>query len=141
MKVRTNQGYASGPRSIKLTMPKFEIDFDQDIKELMNELGVSKVFGREKDLTPMVGDNNNDIDISKINHKVKFELDENGVEGAAAANVEITFRSFSTPTPIVLTRPFYFTVSPICRNKSKKSGCKYGNIPIFVGKVTDPSAL
>ena len=32
---------------------------------------------------------------SKINHKVKFELDEDGVEGAAAANVEISFRNLA----------------------------------------------
>jgi serine protease inhibitor len=76
-------------------MPKFEIDFDQDVKKLMGELGIETVFSKQKDLTPMVGDNNNDVDISKINHKVKFELDEEGVEGAAAANIEISFRNLA----------------------------------------------
>merc|ERR1712227_993971 len=95
-KVRTNENYANGPQSVKLTMPKFEI-----------------VFSKQKDLTPMVGDNNNDVDISKINHKVKFELDEEGVEGAAAANIEISFRNLASPKPIVIARPFYFTVSAV----------------------------
>merc|ERR1719197_338529 len=72
---------------------------------------------------------------SKINHKVKFELDEEGVEGAAAANIEIPFRNIASPKPIVIARPFYFTVSAICRNKTTKQGCPYGNIPIFIGKV------
>merc|ERR1711914_38785 len=84
-------------------------------------------------------DNNNDVDISKINHKVKFELDEEGVEGAAAANIEISFRNLASPKPIVIARPFYFTVSAVCRNKTTKQGCPYGNIPIFIGKVTDPT--
>jgi len=62
-KVRTNENYANGPQSVKLTMPKFEIDFDQDVKKLMGELGIETVFSKQKDLTPMVGDNNNDVDI------------------------------------------------------------------------------
>jgi len=138
-KVRTNENYANGPQSVKLTMPKFEIDFDQDVKKLMGELGIETVFSKQKDLSPMVGDNNNDVDISKINHKVKFELDEDGVEGAAAANVEISFRNLASPKPIVIARPFYFTVSGLCRNKTTKNGCPFGNIPIFIGKVTDPT--
>jgi serpin B len=138
-KIRTNENYANGPQSVKLTMPKFEIDFDQDVKKLMGELGIETVFSKQKDLSPMVGDNNNDVDISKINHKVKFELDEEGVEGAAAANVEISFRNLVSPKPIVIARPFYFTVSAVCRNKTRQQGCPYGNIPIFIGKVTDPT--
>jgi len=138
-KVRTNENYTNGPQSVKLTMPKFEIEFDQDVKKLMSELGIETVFSKQKDLTPMVGDNNNDVDISKINHKVKFELDEDGVEGAAAANVEISFRNLASPKPIVIARPYYFTVSAICRNKTTKNGCPFGNIPIFIGKVTDPT--
>merc|ERR1712064_151445 len=131
-KVRTNENYANGPQSVKLTMPKFEIDFDQDVKKLMGELGIETVFSKQKDLTPMVGDNNNDVDISKINHKVKFELDEEGVEGAAAANIEISFRNLASPKPVVIARPFYFTVSAVCRNKTTNQGCPFGNIPIFI---------
>ena len=65
-KVRTNENYANGPQSVKLTMPKFEIDFDQDVKKLMGELGIETVFSKQKDLSPMVGDNNNDVDIRYI---------------------------------------------------------------------------
>ena len=39
--------------------------------------------------------NINTMYFSKINHKVKFELDEEGVEGAAAANIEISFRNLA----------------------------------------------
>jgi len=46
---------------------------------------------------------------------------------------------YFSPKPIVIARPFYFTVSAVCRNKSTKSGCPFGNIPIFIGKVTDPT--
>ena len=78
-------------------MPKFSIDFSEDVKELMKDIGIETVFSNEKDLSPMVGEANNDnIEISKINHKVKFDVDENGIEGAAVTAVEISFRTIST---------------------------------------------
>jgi len=139
---RGRQDYRA--RKVKLTMPKFSIDFSEDMKELMKNLGIETVFSPEKDLSPMVGEmNNNNIEISKINHKVKFDVDENGIEGAAVTAVEISFRTISTPKPIVITRPFYFTVSSQCWNKNSKQkdhkGCPYGNVPVFVGKVVNPA--
>ena len=77
-------------------MPKFSIDFSEDMKELMKNIGIETVFSQEKDLTPMVGEQNNNVEISKINHKVKFDVDENGIEGAAVTAVEISFRTIST---------------------------------------------
>jgi len=140
---RQRQDYR--PKKVKLTMPKFSIDFSEDMKELMKDIGIETVFSPEKDLSPMVGEmNNNNIEISKINHKVKFDVDENGIEGAAVTAVEISFRTISTPKPISITRPFYFTVSSRCWNKNSKQtnlkGCPYGNVPVFVGKVVNPAA-
>jgi len=130
-------------RKVKLTMPKFSIDFSEDMKELMKNIGIETVFSQEKDLTPMVGEQNSNVEISKINHKVKFDVDENGIEGAAVTAVEISFRTISTPKPIVITRPFYFTVSSKCWNMNSKQkdhkGCPYGNVPVFVGKVVNPA--
>ena len=77
-------------------MPKFSIDFSEDMKELMKNIGIETVFSPEKDLSPMVGEMNNNVEISKINHKVKFDVDENGIEGAAVTAVEISFRTIST---------------------------------------------
>ena len=77
-------------------MPKFSIDFSEDMKELLKNIGIETVFSQEKDLTPMVGEQNSNVEISKINHKVKFDVDENGIEGAAVTAVEISFRTIST---------------------------------------------
>ena len=60
--------------------------------------------------------------------------------GKNALAVESIMKTiYFSPKPIVIARPFYFTVSAICRNKTTKQGCPYGNIPIFIGKVTDPT--
>ena len=76
-------------------MPKFSIDFSEDIKELMQDFGIETIFSPEKDLSPMVGEMNNEehdeheeIKIAEINHKVKFDVDETGIEGAAVTAVE-----------------------------------------------------
>ena len=78
-------------------MPKFSIDFSEDMKELMKNLGIETVFSPDKDLSPMVGEMNNDnTEISKINHKVKFDVDENGIEGAAVTAAEFDSSDIET---------------------------------------------
>ena len=78
-------------------MPKFSIDFSADMKELMKDFGIKTLFSPEKDLSPMVaqwkpnGETKNDVEISKFNHKVKFDVDENGIEGAAVTAKVLLF--------------------------------------------------
>ena len=73
---------------VELTMPKFSIDFSEDMKELMKDFGIETIFSPEMDLSPIFGEmKNKDIEIGGINHKVKFDVDENGIEGAAVTDV------------------------------------------------------
>ena len=51
---------------------------------------------------------------SKINHAVKLDVDERGVEGAAATAVQINFRSGFDPERVDIVRPFYFSISNRC---------------------------
>ena len=51
---------------------------------------------------------------SKINHAVKLDVDEKGVEGAAATAVQINFRSGFDPERVDIVRPFYFSISNRC---------------------------
>jgi len=130
-------------KQMRLTMPKFSIEFDQDIIPLMKQNAINTVFTEDKDFSPMVGDMSDNVEISKINHKVKFDLDEDGVEGAAVTVVEISFRTIQTPDPLVITRPFYFSIVTRCWNtastRRNDKGCPFGNVPLFTGKVVDPS--
>ena len=64
-------------------------------------------------------------------------------------------REDTFPIPIPMTCVFHFekwlwsalssctkrlhSIHSACRNKTTKQGCPYGNIPIFIGKVTDPT--
>lgn len=141
--VRNIQG-AHKLQKLKLTMPKFGIDFDQDVKQLMADNGLDALFQPDKDLSPMVGEDKNDlVEISQVKHKVAFDLDEKGIEGAASTVHQISFRSMQTPKPITVTRPFYFALVSHCYDESStqsaKKGCPYSNIPIFIGKVAEPT--
>lgn len=51
---------------------------------------------------------------SQINHAVKLDVDEKGVEGAAATAIQISFRSGFEPTRIDVVRPFYFSITNRC---------------------------
>ena len=66
----------------KVVMPKFEIDYNQNIKEALEAMGIVDVFGPMADLSPMLGENQQ-ASVSKVNHAVKLSVDEKGIEGAA----------------------------------------------------------
>ena len=56
-------------------------------------VNLNPTWSQDKDLTPMVGEENNEnIEISEVKHKVAFDLDEKGIEGAATTVHQISFR-------------------------------------------------
>ena len=73
-----------------IKIPKFSIDYNEDIKESLKSIGIESVFSEgQADLSPMLGSDSDGF-VSKVNHAVKFDLDENGIEGAAVTSAEIT---------------------------------------------------
>ena len=83
----------------KLFMTHFFKDLKNnslDITKSLRAIGIEKVFDQQgADLSPMLGDDSNGF-VKKVNHAVKFEIDEKGVEGAAVTSALI---SRLTPTP------------------------------------------
>jgi len=78
--------------------------------------------------------------VKKIQHAVKFDLDEDGVEGAAVTSAQISSRTFSAPKLITVNKPFYFVVSNRCwESGGRGKSCNFGNIPLFIGRVVDPT--
>merc|ERR1712012_1230290 len=80
----------------KIKIPVFEIDSDIELKNAMQQIGITDVFGQQANLSPMLGEDQ-EAQVSKINHAVKITVDQNGVEGAAATSIQITSRSYTTP--------------------------------------------
>merc|ERR1711973_364816 len=123
----------------KIKMPVFEIDSDVELKNAMQQIGITDVFGQAADLSPMLG-KDQEAQVSKINHAVKITVDQNGVEGAAATSIQITSRTFSQPKVLHITRPFYFVISNRCWSPGSAKGCSNGNVPLFIGRVVNPVA-
>jgi len=121
---------------IKLTIPKFSLDESVDLIKNMKNMGISSIF-QNGDFTPMLGEGI-DAKVSKISHAVKLDIDEKGIEGAAATAVQISFRSGFKPKLVEVVRPFYFSISNRCFNPKEKKPCASENVPIFVGKVVNP---
>merc|ERR1711868_55740 len=123
----------------KIKIPVFEIDSGIELKNAMQQIGITDVFGQQADLSPMLGEDQ-EAQVSKINHAVKITVDQNGVEGAAATSIQITSRTFSQPKLLAITRPFYFIISNRCWSPGSAKGCSNGNVPLFIGRVVNPVA-
>merc|ERR1711962_569609 len=122
----------------KVQMPKFSLEFSKDMVSGLQKMGVNKVFSDAADLSPMLGDDAQ-ASVRKIQHAVKFELDEDGVEGAAVTSAQISSRTFSAPKLITVNKPFYFVVSNRCwESGGRGKTCNFGNVPLFIGRVVNP---
>jgi len=91
---------------VALTLPKFTIEFDIELKKILSTLGMEIAFTNEADFSRINA--LRDIYISKVKHKTFIELDEEGTEAAAVTLVE--FREKSTGTAVTLNRPFMFII-------------------------------
>jgi len=126
---------------LHLTIPKFSIDFNVDLIENLRQQGIETVFSNDADFSPIVGEElGKQVYISAVDHAVRLDLDETGVEGVAVTAIRGIFRSVQMRRKLEIQRPFYFSITNKCQDVKKKGDwkCPFGNIPLFVGKVTNP---
>ncbi len=112
---------------VYLGIPRFEIKFEIELKEVLSALGMEIAFNNDADFTDL-GEAfacNRRMYISRVNHKTKLIVDEKGVEGAAATAVVIS--TYSLPPSIVFNRPFIYLI----RHTETQT-------ILFIGVVGDP---
>jgi serpin B len=115
-------------RQIKLSMPKFEFDFDLSLVQALQELGMENAFGAEADFSGMTG--SPELFISEVVHKAFVSVDEEGTEAAAATAVVIAETAMpEEPLAVDVDRPFIFLIRDI----------ETGTI-LFAGRIVDPGA-
>ncbi|MCJ8731592.1 hypothetical protein PDJAM_G00201120 [Pangasius djambal] len=108
----------------ELVIPRFSLDTEVDLKSALSKLGLGNIFSQtEADFSRITSEEQ--LYVSKILQRVKFEVNEEGTKGSSAGGVIIYSRMAITEH--ILNRPFLFLV------QHKPTGAV-----LFTGQVNQP---
>jgi serine protease inhibitor len=112
-------------RELELHLPRFRIEYKQELNETLKALGMNAAFGRA-DFSGMSSSHGRELFVSRVVQKSYVEVNEEGTEAAAATSVEIIV--VSAPPAVYVDRPFLFAIRE-----------RFSGTILFIGKVVDPS--
>ena len=118
------------PSTCLLALPKFSIDpISNPLKASLQALGVHTIFGPDANFEHMLGQAGKSVMLDNVYQSATLIIDEQGGEAAAATGAAMMTKSFSPPAPVcAVDRPFVFAIL------HRATG-----VPLFLGKVTDPT--
>ncbi len=123
---------ASGQESlIAITLPRFSAKYSDSLVEELKAMGLGVAFdSAQADFSRMQTSRAKDLYISDVLHKTTCDVNEKGVEAAAATAVEISKTSGDQPDHTLdFSRPFIYGII------EKSTG-----IPLFIGIMEKPAA-
>lgn len=104
----TNQEKMDRWTDINVHLPKFKMEEQYSLRDLLNKMGMSSVFqAGTADLTGM--SSQEDLFVSSVVHKAFVEVNEEGTEAAAATAVLIAF-CMAREEHFVADHPFLFFI-------------------------------
>lgn len=113
---------------VNLSVPKFDVVSQRDLKSGLQELGVTDVFdGAASDFTPLTTDAEG-ICVQKVQHDARVVIDEEGCTATAYTSMPLLGGGPPSGDEIdfVLDRPFVFVLTGL------------DGLPLFVGVVNNP---
>jgi serpin B len=114
---------------LNVFLPKFRIETSINLKKILKNLGVNKIFDENKaDLSGVAGEKG-DLIVNEVAQKTFIDVSEDGVEAAAATYVHVAVpisAKLGTPKIFNADHPFIFYI-------------KVKDTIIFAGRVTDPN--
>lgn len=110
---------------IMLSIPKFELEGKQQLKELLITLGMTDAFNQGSANFSGMGTAGGNIFLTRVIHDTYIKVDEKGIEGAAVTTIGVGANS--VPLVVEFNKPFVFLL------RHKETG-----VPIFMGKVENP---
>ena len=116
------------PTMVGLTFPKFEVEFESKLKDVLKRLGMNKAFEGDADFSGINGFGG--LYINNVIHKTYLKVDEKGTEAAAVTAVVMWCMAAFPPDPIPVMKvdhPFLFVI--------KNNDLELGNDIIFISKV------
>ena len=95
---------------VDLELPKFELQFDSSLKEVLKDMGMEEAFSDYADFTGLREEKN--LKIDDVLHKTYLKVNELGTEAAAVTAVVVKYGSARPTQEIVysmkVNRPFLF---------------------------------
>lgn len=113
-------------QNLNVQFPRFEMNYETDLIQIMKNLGVSDVFDREKaDFSQMTSTS---LFLGLLKQATSIKVDEKGTEAASVTvgSGMITAPGPQDPVDFYINRPFAFLI------KEKSTGTI-----LFMGKVTE----
>ncbi len=93
--------------SMDVRMPKFSLDFEMELNEVLKTMGLKRAFTNDAELGGLFMQKLS-VKVSEVLHKAVIDVDENGTRAAAATSIGIELTSM--PMRVNLNRPFIFMV-------------------------------
>jgi len=116
---------------VRLKLPKFKLEYEQEMKELLKKLGMVDMFKTHRANFKEIS--NEPLYVSQVKHKAVIEVNEQGSEAAAVTSVQVSSRCLLCNKPkklhqMIFDKPFLFVIQDVKHE-----------IPLFVGRITDPN--
>lgn len=115
---------------VMVSMPKFQVEYDVELSNVLKEIGMTDAFNAElADFSGIGHSAMGKIFISRVLHKTFMSVDAQGTRAGAATIVEAPAAGAFEPDFYVidLNRPFIYMLIDT-----------ETNLPLFVGAMTDP---
>ena len=113
---------------VDLYLPKFSIGFKSELVSTLMSHGVRSMFNPEEADFSRISEEA--LRVSNILHETKVEVTEEGSEAAGITGAVLDLRaSVSQAHEVNVNRPFVFVIQD-----------RKNNIPLFIGKVVNPSS-
>jgi serpin B len=111
-------------RDMAIEMPRFRLEYGQQLVDALTALGMGRAFTAGADFTGM-SPAGKDLFISDVLQKTFVEVNEEGTEAAAVTKVEVSL--VSAPGVFIVDRPFVFAIRE-----------KFSGTILFMGKIVEP---
>ncbi|AKU37460.1 Serine proteinase inhibitor [Scale drop disease virus] len=113
-------------KNVCLYLPKFKIEGDYNINEILKQMGVTDIFTHNCDFSMFTNGEPNQLYVTDVKQKTYICVDENGTEAAAATGCLVADGfSYSKHVQFNANRPFTYLIAE-------------DNCVLFVGRCVDP---
>jgi serpin B len=118
---------ALAPRQVALGLPRFGLETQVELGEVLADLGMPTAFTDDADFSGIT--TQQPLQISAVIHQANIDVDEKGTEAAAATAVVMRATGMpADPVTVTVDRPFVYAL------RDRVTGAI-----LFLGRVTEPT--